>query len=180
MSNYTAQEVEQYYASGHMDGPLSEFEADPPSDQDLANYLNKNDADSLGCCKDDERHIIARAGLCEMLRDAAEKEKEDAENERFDWLDLTCEAVEKLARIHGWQDASDLNGFSWNHAQTASRYITLEKMIEGEAGEENWQQIKVRVSDHGSAYCSEDFSIAKNPSGDDHTMGQLKAALENK
>ena len=78
-----------------------------------------------------------------------------AADEQSEWLTKTCEAVEALAEEHGWE-CDD-----WQHAQTGSRYVALSRGSE---------MLTIRVSDHGSAYCREDYSIAMDPSGDDHSL----------
>ncbi|MGB0767356.1 MAG: hypothetical protein ACPGYV_06565 [Phycisphaeraceae bacterium] len=93
-----------------------------------------------------------------------------AKDAKFDWLEETCDQVESLARQHGWE----IDGV-WHTAQTGSRYVELYR--EGGEDDDELQTIKVRVSDHGSCYCSEDISLAMTPSGDDHTIECLAAAL---
>lgn len=87
----------------------------------------------------------------------------ERDNDCFDWIDETCRKVTALATENGWECGD------WRRAQTRSRYITMER---GDS------VLKVRVSDHGSAYCSEDISIAKTPSGDDHTLEILEKRLK--
>lgn len=101
-------------------------------------------------------------------------ERCEASRERFDWLDATCEAVEKLASENDWEHDG------WHVAGTGSRYTTLTRecgnCILG-GGACTCETLKVRVSDHGSCYCSEDVSIAKTPSGDDHSLAILANRL---
>lgn len=93
-----------------------------------------------------------------------------------EWLEATCEEVERLAEKHGWEIAGQ-----WHWAQTGSRYAELTRgvWVNEDTDDEDYieQSMKVRVSDHGSCYCSEDISIAMNPSGDDHSIETLEHVL---
>jgi hypothetical protein len=99
----------------------------------------------------------------------------EADNKKYIWLDATCARVEELASVHGWE-AGD-----WSTAETGSRYTELSRECSSCLGvvdrECECETLKVRVSDHGSAYCTEDISIALNPSGDDHTLKDLERRL---
>lgn len=76
-----------------------------------------------------------------------------------EWIEAGADIVEEIAEANGWEIADR------HTAQTNTVYIELQKIDEdGEIVKET----KIRISDHGSAYCSEEFSIALNPSGDDH------------
>jgi len=87
------------------------------------------------------------------------------------WLETTVEEVAALADAAGWYfDGSDYSG----GVNTLSRYYTLERDLpDGEV-----ETLKLRISDHGSLYCSEDISLAMHPSGDDHDLTGLKAHLD--
>ena len=87
------------------------------------------------------------------------------------WLDATVEKVAAIAVETGWYfDGSDYSG----GVNTLSRYYTLERDLpDGEV-----ETLKLRISDHGSLYCSEDISLAMRPSGDDHDLTGLKAHLD--
>lgn len=104
--------------------------------------------------------------LCESCRNR---------NAKCDWLDETCKTVESLAAEHEWEFGR------WHYAETGSRYVELNRecdsCILGSDGDCTCETLTVRVSDHGSAYCSEDYSIAMKPSGDDHTLEILAARL---
>lgn len=86
---------------------------------------------------------------------------------RRDWVEQTCEHVQELAQQHGWE--SRLASI----AATGTHYYELTR----DDGDEGVEVVKVRVSDHGSAYCSEDISLAFRPSGDDHDLETLVARL---
>ena len=101
-------------------------------------------------------------GHCESCR---------RENEVIDWIDTNCNVVDKLVTKHGW--SSD----GWSRAQTRSRYLAISREGIDSDGDEAWQEMTIRVSDHGSAYCREDLSLAFEPSGDDHTMELVEASL---
>lgn len=99
----------------------------------------------------------------------------EASNKKYIWIDETCSRVEELASLHGWEHGD------WSTAETGSRYTELSRECSSCLGvvdrECECKTLKVRVSDHGSAYCSEDLSIALNPSGDDHTIKDLERRL---
>lgn len=107
--------------------------------------------------------------LCESCRRREEKHA---------WIDETCRAVETLAAEHEWEIGR------WYHAETGSRYVELHRECDacvlGTEDDCTCETVKVRVSDHGSAYCSEDYSIAKTPSGDDHSLEILAARLSTR
>lgn len=131
------------------------------------------------CCEEREAHPLCggecaecrKPTMCEggWLCDSCRRR-----NEKHDWLDATCKAVESLAVAHEWEAGR------WHHAETGSRYVELTRECDScILGDDDCtcETIKVRVSDHGSAYCSEDYSIAMNPSGDDHSLEILAARL---
>lgn len=86
-----------------------------------------------------------------------------AEDVAIEWIGQTLEQVERLAAEHGWEIASRDRS-----RETKSRYLTLER------GD---QRLVVRVSDHGSMYCREDISLAKDGGPDDHTLDDLMRRL---
>ena len=91
-----------------------------------------------------------------------------------DWVRATEREVERLAELAGWSVDSRSGGFN-----TRSRYLTLSRPGPlDEDGDETLDELKVRISDHGSAYCSEDISLAMVPSGDDHTIEALSERLK--
>jgi hypothetical protein len=76
-----------------------------------------------------------------------------------EWLQFVDDTEAKLqaaAIVGGW----DIIKISFA-SNTRSRYFTLRRGNE---------QIKIRISDHGSAYCSEDYSFAMNPGFDDNDI----------
>jgi hypothetical protein len=140
------------------------------------------------CCGENEVATIAvdhGFGLCDACAridicdcgsflDEPVYQWEDAECERclksrenHEWLEATAAEVERVAEAHGWTVGR------WTFAQTNSRYAELTREID----DDECETIKVRVSDHGSCYCSEDYSLAKNPSGHDHTIEALESRL---
>ena len=82
-------------------------------------------------------------------------------------------------------------GWAWeltSIAETGSRYYELTRVgvdsayneyNEYPVGDESFQTVKLRYSDHPTAHCSEDISICPTPSPDDHTMGDLISLLES-
>jgi len=98
--------------------------------------------------------------------------------ERFEqnqWIADAEERVRVLCKKHGWDFEYKSGGFG-----TSSRYYELTREggeLDDDGDPCEWQTIKLRISDHGSCYCSEDVSIAMNPSGDDHSMDILERRL---
>lgn len=94
------------------------------------------------------------------------------------WLEATCMKVKELASEHGWTIDR------WTKAETGSRYTELFRECSSclgvICGDCECETIKIRVSDHATAHCSEDFSIAMSPSLDDHTLNDLEKFLESK
>lgn len=95
------------------------------------------------------------------------------------WLEATLDAVERLASKHGWEFDRDRFQGGFN---TRSRYYTLEWTCpvccgDDEDGDCECDEITLRISDHGSAYCREDISLAMEPGGDDHSMDSLAERL---
>ena len=110
-----------------------------------------------------------RERFCESCRD---------KNEIEEWIEETKAAVMALADQHGW----DYDRYGWSGGfNTRSEYIELTRECaacrEEADGDCACKAVKVRVSDHGSCYCREDFSLAMLPSGDDHTMADLERFL---
>jgi len=82
---------------------------------------------------------------------------------RCDWVDDMEREVTRLVVKYGW--ALDQTGGGLN---TRSQYYLLAK---------DDQEIKLRISDHATCYCSEDISLAMEPSGDDSTLATLEDRL---
>lgn len=80
-----------------------------------------------------------------------------------DWLEATLDAIESAALAGGWD--FHRNRYSGGN-NTRSRYYELSR----ETGDISCEEIKLRVSDHGTVYCREDLSVAMVPSGDDHDL----------
>ena len=111
------------------------------------------------CDKDSvEEHFVWDSGECEechRLGEAAE------------WKDKTEAAVKALAAKHGWSCMLK------SIAQTGSMYYDLLRDLPGDEIE----MITVRISDHSTAYCSEDVSLSMHEGGDDHTIEYLERRL---
>ena len=74
---------------------------------------------------------------------------------RDEWLDATEAALTAAAERGGWRiERTSIAG-------TGSRYLSL-----GRFG----RKLSIRIADHGSAYCHEDYSVAMQPGGDDHDL----------
>lgn len=94
------------------------------------------------------------------------------------WLESTLDRVEQLAATHGWEfDRCRFRG-----GNTRSRYYELEWICPTCQGESDddccCESLTLRLSDHGSAYCREDISLAMRPGGDDHTLAELERRLQ--
>jgi len=85
------------------------------------------------------------------------------------WRDDVIDAIDAACAAHGWTE-NRRSGLSFSRS-SRSEYHTYSR----ELNDEDIEEIKVRISDHGSAHCSEDYSIAMMPSGDDHTLEQVVA-----
>jgi len=93
-----------------------------------------------------------------------------AKHDAFAWIENTEAHAKALAEQHGWHFGDAGGGFN-----TRSRYYEVWR----EVGDDT-ESFKLRISDHGSAHCTEDISLAMQPSGDDHTMETLAARLAGK
>jgi hypothetical protein len=120
-------------------------------------------------CEDAESHPIWEQGFCEKCRqrDRAESEKDELEQQ-----------VRALAAELEWQVADA------HRADTGSVYLTLRRecdaCILGTDDDCTCEEMTVRISDHGSCYCSEDVSLvipSGNAGGDDHTIEYLRKRL---
>ena len=109
--------------------------------------------------------------LCEHC-----EEKSAKSSKVHDFMINTKEAVESLCLEFGWESGD------WNTAQTGSMYMEAHKecppCILGMDKDCECLSVKIRISDHATAYCSEDFSICMNGNGDDHTLEDLKKFFE--
>ena len=99
-----------------------------------------------------------------------------------DWHDRTLADISDLAAEHGWDfDPFDCRG----GVNTRSHYYDLYRdcaacvgdCVATEDDNCECQTLVLRVSDHGSAYCSEDVSLARQPGGDDHDLDYLRRRL---
>jgi len=119
------------------------------------------------CAGETCQHEAEEAGgLCEACRLTDERDAA-----RHAWMTEAEARVESLAKAHGWSRDR------WHVAQTGSQYVELTREGLDEDGDAAWQTIKVRVSDHATAHCSEDISIAMDPGYDDHTFEFLAQRL---
>lgn len=84
------------------------------------------------------------------------------------WVYDTESAIEAVVESAGWSITERSGGFN-----SASRYLTIYR----ENFDGDFEEFKLRISDHGSAHCSEDISLAMNPGGDDHSIETLTARL---
>ena len=97
--------------------------------------------------------------------------------EWYQWLEPILDQVAAIADEHEWE--FDRNDFSGGF-NTRSRYYTLTRECDNcVLGHEGCtcETLKLRISDHGSAHCTEDISLAMEPSGDDHTINDLTRRL---
>lgn len=85
-----------------------------------------------------------------------------------EWREATEEEVERLAEQHGWR--VDLSSV----ASTGTRYYRLRCVCDAECEHDD---LTLRISDHASAHCSEDISLAFDGGGDDHTIDALARRL---
>lgn len=112
-------------------------------------------------CKGCERELA----LCDWDGESDFCDSCQAENEAIEWIDSTAAEVKAAAARHGWEIESVSHS-----KETKSRYFRLSR---------RGRELKVRVSDHSTAYCSEDVSLAFDGGPDDHTIEQLEAILGN-
>ena len=108
-----------------------------------------------------EEHYMWEQGLC----DACLKHSESCE-----WLDNMEARLNAAAEAGGWD--IELKSI----AQTRSRYYELTR----ETSDDDTETIIVRISDHATAHCTEDYSIAMRPSGDDHDVEAVLAKIATK
>ncbi len=98
----------------------------------------------------------------------------------MDWIESTEKQVRKLCESNGW----DMPAICSGGFNTNSRYYELTKTCglcasgADDLSDCDCQTIKLRISDHGSCYCSEDISLAMNSSGDDHTIEHFDSVLK--
>jgi hypothetical protein len=85
-----------------------------------------------------------------------------------EWIESVLDVIEEAANIGNWSFNRDRYSGGFN---TQSRYYTLTHKVSD-------RDLKIRISDHGTAHCSEDYSIAMNPSGDDHPLEYVVEKLK--
>lgn len=91
------------------------------------------------------------------------------------WMDETCDLIERVGEEHGWGGKwTRESGKNWQWASTGSRYCELSRERDDEDGRPEYQTVTIRVADHGTCYCSEQWSIVMDGgNGDDHTIEAL-------
>lgn len=103
--------------------------------------------------------------------------EERREREWWDFFDTTLDGVEELAVRYDWDFNRNRYSGGFN---TNSRYFTLEKeVLDPETDDPVWYVVKVRISDHGTMYCTEDISLVLDPTPDDHTLEDLELLLSD-
>lgn len=119
----------------------------------------------------DFEHLEDGRWLCERCQ---KKEEQHA------WIDATERTIEQAAQEHGWSMHLD------SIAQTNSRYYTVSRLVRGaeqtdedveDYGFDEIESFTLRLSDHGDCYCNADYSLARQPSGDDTTLEAVAARL---
>lgn len=109
-------------------------------------------------CREPAEELDDGSCLCDRCRDRAE---------RSAWIDAREEEIRAAALANRWRmRLRDI-------ADTGSRYYALDRDI----GDDDIEELVVRLSDHASAHCREDWSVAMRPSGDDHRIEALLARL---
>ena len=111
--------------------------------------------------------------------DVCECERCLARHESADWIDATAPQVAALAAENDWEFDEHSCRFA---RDSLSRYYDLTRECDtcllGKLDVDcTCESLNLRISDHGSAYCREDISLAMNPGGDDSTMDFLAARL---
>jgi hypothetical protein len=124
--------------------------------EDCAMTTACSECDSEG----DEEHYIWDAGLCERCR---------RHSESCAWLDNMEARLNAAAEAGGWN--IELKSI----AQTRTRYYELTR----ETSDDDTETIIVRIGDHATAHCREDYSIAMRPSGDDHDAQKVLAKISD-
>lgn len=109
----------------------------------------------------------------------------ERQTSHLEWMDTMQRQVEEAARKHGW-DWDDGDGYQrWQRSSMGSRYTTLQRKrttddgsdYGREFGYDEYQTVKVRISNHQTAYCSEDISLVPEPGPDDHAFAALEKIL---
>lgn len=98
-----------------------------------------------------------------------------------EWMAETCRAIEDAGEVGGWDgEWTKESGRNWKSATTGSRYCELSRCLNKDTGDEEWQTVTIRVADHATAYCREDFSVVKDGgNGDDHKLATVLAWLRS-
>lgn len=115
-------------------------------------------------CEDDRRRRYCRICGDEEVRD------EGAACpicERILWLAAEEDWLYDVAAMHGWSIRMT------SVAGTGSRYYEATR----ETSDDGLESVKFRISDHPTAHCSEDYSLAREPGGDDHTREIVERRL---
>jgi hypothetical protein len=93
-----------------------------------------------------------------------------------DRISQICRQLEDAGEIGGWTgEFYAASGKNWKQTGMGSRYCELSRCINADTEDEEWQTVKLRVSDHATAYCREDFSIVVDDAGgpDDHKLAEV-------
>ena len=97
------------------------------------------------------------------------------------WIDETEDAIESAATAAGWSMVCR------SIASTGSRYYEVMREVRGsdqtdqdveDYGPSDLESFTLRISDHGDAHCSADYSVAERPSGDDTTVAAVIGRLQ--
>ncbi|MEA3224646.1 MAG: hypothetical protein U9Q07_01755 [Planctomycetota bacterium] len=97
------------------------------------------------------------------------------------WAEKTKAAIELAATNNGWELDGDWQAAQTTHSEYASfrRDDDADDEDEDDEDDDRETHVKIRVSDHGTCYCSERFSLAFEASGDDHTIDVVVDFFEN-
>lgn len=108
-----------------------------------------------GCTGQTSEHLIWDKELCDECQ---------AEQAWEAWREETTERAREICERNGWAFGDSSGGFN-----TRSVYYTIER--------DGYADVKLRISDHGTCYCTEDYSLAYRPSGDDGTLAGFERFL---
>lgn len=95
------------------------------------------------------------------------------------WILKTCNDIETAAEAGGWSGVwTKESGRNWTTASPGTRYAEFTRCVNEDTEDEEWQSVTIRVSDHATAYCREDFSVVHDGGGgDDHSLDSVLAWL---
>lgn len=108
--------------------------------------------ESSGCYE----NALAGEDLCERCK---------AREEANAWIDATYDRLAAAAKAGGWSLHLE------SIASTRTHYYTLSRELHPDDPDDlDEEEIVVRIGDHGSAHCSETYSLAMVAGGDDHDV----------